>query len=207
MGAPLSAIDEAAEAVARGCVVVVPTDTVYGLAADAGNANAVDRIFALKGRPSDKALQLLVPAADWLERLGTPSNDARLLARRYWPGPLTIIVPASAQAPDSMTSEGTVGLRVPAHPLTIELLHRTGPLAATSANRSGEVTPHDVASIRPLFGDGVDVYVDGGRIEGTASTVVDATGSEIVIVREGAVPASEIMREIMCALEFGFEAG
>lgn len=203
MGAALNAIDEAAEAISRGGVVVLPTDTVYGLAADAASAEAVDRIFALKGRPSDKSLQLLVPAENWLERLGKPSEGARLLARRYWPGPLTIIVRASAQAPVQVISESTIGLRVPAHQLTAELLRRTGPLAATSANRSGEATPQDVESIRSIFGDGVDVYIDGGRIEGTASTVVDASGSEIVIVREGGVSAAEITR----ALEFGFEAG
>ncbi len=203
MGATLSVLDEAAGAIGRGGVIVVPTDTVYGLAAGPDHAEAVDRIFSLKGRPSDRSLQLLVPGDEWLERFGRPSADARLLARRYWPGPLTIVVAASPQAPQAVTSEGTIGLRVPAHGLTRELLQRTGPLVATSANRSGEPTPHDVASIRALFGVDVDVYVDGGRIEGTASTVVDSTGTEVVIVRDGAVPATEIMR----ALECGFEAG
>ena len=194
MGAALSGIDEAAEAIARGGVVVLPTDTVYGLAADADRPEAIQRIFALKRRPVDKSLQLLVPGEEWLERLGTPSGDARLLARRYWPGPLTIVI---------QSESGTVGLRVPANELTLELLRKTGPLAATSANRSGAETPSNIESIRELFGDEVDVYVDGGRIEGRASTVVDATGSEVGIVREGVVPASEIAR----ALECGFEAG
>lgn len=194
MGATLSDIDEAAEAIARGGVVVVPTDTVYGLAADADRTEAIQRIFALKRRPADKSLQLLVPGEEWLERLGKPSSGARLLARRYWPGPLTIVI---------QSESGTVGIRVPANELTLELLRKTGPLAATSANRSGEETPSNIESIRELFGDEVDVYVDGGRIEGLASTVVDATGSEVGIVRAGAVPASEIAR----ALECGFEAG
>ena len=173
---------------------MIPTDTVYGLAAGAEHAEAVERIYSLKDRPSDKSLQLLVPDGEWLERLGMPSADARLLARRYWPGPLTIVVPSAS---------GTIGLRVPANGLALKLLRRTGPLAATSANRSGEQTPSDVESIRELFGDTVDVYVDGGVIDGVASTVVDTTGPEIVVVREGAVSASEIMR----ALECGFEAG
>jgi tRNA threonylcarbamoyl adenosine modification protein (Sua5/YciO/YrdC/YwlC family) len=193
LGAALSVVEAAADALARGGVVVIPTDTVYGLAAVPWNVDAVRRIFQLKGRPSDKSLQLLVPDETWLDRYGVPSAAARALAHRYWPGPLTIIIPSS---------DGTVGLRVPANELALDVLRRSGPLAATSANRSGEDTPNDLQSIREIFGESVDVYVDGGRIAGIASTVVDTTGTRVEVVREGAISALEIMR----AVESRFEA-
>jgi tRNA threonylcarbamoyl adenosine modification protein (Sua5/YciO/YrdC/YwlC family) len=183
VGAALSTLDEAAEALARGGVVVIPTDTVYGLAARFDDATAVRRIYELKGRPSDKALQVLVPDEGWLDHLGAPSASAHVLAQRFWPGPLTIVVASGSE---------TIGLRVPANEVTLELLKRTGPLAATSANQSGRQTPGDIESIRTLFGDGVDCYVDGGRIDGTASTVVDTTRGGAEIVREGAISSVDI---------------
>lgn len=184
MGEALTIIDDAVAALARGGVVVIPTDTVYGLAAKADSDEAVDRIYELKGRPREKALQLLVPRAGWLDRLGHASDEARRLAEHFWPGPLTIVVPGIGGDP--------VGLRVPDHPLALEVLEGVGAVAATSANHSGEDTPSDAASIRALFGDGVDVYIDGGTIDGAASTVVDMTGAEPVVLRRGAVTTDEI---------------
>ena len=203
MGHKLGSVDAAVEALERGGVVIIPTDTVYGLAASANSPDAIERIFEIKGRPSDKALQLLVAGEEWLERLGRPSAEARTLARRYWPGPLTIVIEAGRDVPAAVGGSGTVGLRVPAHPVALEILDRVGVVAATSANRSGYSTPHDVPSIRLLFGEEIDVYVDAGRIEGRASTVVDLTRSGPSIAREGAIPSREIMR----ALGFEFEAG
>jgi L-threonylcarbamoyladenylate synthase len=167
---------------------------VYGLAARADRLEGVERIFALKGRPKDKLLQLLVAGEDWLERAGLPSEQAQALARRYWPGPLTIVVRCGPAAPVAFASAPTIGLRFPSHPIAAEIIGRTGPLAATSANRSGEATPKDVPSIRSVFADGVDVYVDAGSIDGSASTVVDTTGAEPVVLREGAIPLEEIRR-------------
>lgn len=195
MGEALTILEDAVSALVRGGVVVIPTDTVYGLAAKADNDEAVDRIYELKGRPRDKALQVLVPDVTWLDRLGHPSDEVRVLAECFWPGPLTIVMPTDADT--------TVGLRMPDHPLALEVLEGAGAVAATSANRSGEETPSDAASIRELFGDGVDVYVDGGTIEGVVSTVVDMTGPEPLVVREGALTADEITR----ALGGRFEAG
>ncbi len=147
----------------------------------------------MKGRAADKAMQLLVPDPTWLERLGTPTDVARRLAERFWPGPLTLIVRASEAAPARLVSDGTIGVRVPAQESCTAILARSGPLAASSANRSGEPTPADIGSIRSLFGDGVDVYVDGGLIDGPASTVVDLTAPNGArIVREGAISADEI---------------
>ncbi len=179
---------------------MIPTDTVYGLAARADHTDAIDRIYRLKGRPSGKSLQLLVPDVTWIDRVGRPSENARVLAARFWPGPLTIVVPANE---DSGPFGDTVGLRVPAHPLALEVLERAGAVAATSANRSGQQTPNNVASIRELFGDDVDVYIDGGTVDGVGSTVVDMTGAEPLVVREGAISRDDILH----ALGWRFEAG
>lgn len=195
VGTTLSELDRAVEALARGGIVVVPTETVYGIAARADDAEAIDRIYALKTRPPEKALQLLVPNGSWIDRLARPSIQARELAGRFWPGPLTILVPG-------LGAQDVVGLRVPAHPVAQALLDRVGPLAATSANRSGDPTPSKIDAIRDLFGDGVDVYLDGGTIEGFASTVVDMSGDEPVIVREGAISAADVAN----ALQSRFEA-
>ncbi|MGH2689867.1 MAG: L-threonylcarbamoyladenylate synthase [Actinomycetota bacterium] len=177
-------LEEAVRALRRGGLVVIPTDTVYGLAAPAGDADAARRIFALKGRDEGKPLQILIPDARSMSELARPSRSAVLLAERFWPGPLTLVVPAKAG--------GTVGLRVPGHPLALELLAATGPVSATSANRSGEPTPADIGSIRTHFGAAVDVYVDGGHVDGLPSTVVDVTGPGVVVLREGAVPRADI---------------
>lgn len=203
MGPPLSSIDRAVAALEAGGVVVVPTDTVYGLVAKADLSDAVDRIFEIKGRPQAKTLQLLVADAGSLDRFGRPGDEARRLADRYWPGPLTIIVVASDRAPASVTSEGTVGIRMPDHDTALEVVRRVGPLAATSANRSNEPTPAELAAIRSIFAAGVDVYLDGGRIEGRASTIVDVTQERPILVREGAISADEIAM----AAGFGFESG
>jgi L-threonylcarbamoyladenylate synthase len=188
VGEALTTVEEAVAALVRGGVVVIPTDTVYGLAAKADNAEAVERIYELKGRPREKALQLLVPDLTWLDRFGHPSAAARTLAERFWPGPLTIVVPGDAG--------DTVGLRMPDHPLALEVLKVAGAVAATSANRSGEQTPRDLGSIREVFADAVDVYLDGGVIDGTASTVVDMTGAEPLVLREGALTVDEITRAL-----------
>lgn len=199
----LSSLEDAVAALERSDgVAVIPTDTVYGLVARMDRPDAIQRVFEIKGRSEEKALQILVPSDDWLVRLGRPSEVARKLARRYWPGPLTIVIEAGENVPAPLTQGGRIGMRSPAHPLAQEVIVRSGVLAATSANRSGETTPLDVASIRSLFGDNVDVYVDGGRIETRASTVVDVTETSAVVKREGAIPREEILR----ALEFGFEA-
>lgn len=173
------------------------------MAAAAERADAIDRIFELKGRPGSKALQLLVADESEIDVYGRPSPEARRLASSFWPGPLTIIVGAAARAPSAVTSEGTVGLRVPDHEIALEIIRGAGPLASTSANRSGGPTPDHLAGIRSLFGDAIDAYVDGGKIGTRPSTVVDMTRKHPVIVREGVISAEQIMH----AAGFGFESG
>jgi tRNA threonylcarbamoyl adenosine modification protein (Sua5/YciO/YrdC/YwlC family) len=186
------AVAAAARSLDRGGIIVLPTDTVYGLAARAEDARAVERIYELKGRAEDKPLQVLVSRSEWPAELAESSPAAERLARAFWPGPLTIVVAAAASAPGHLVRDGAIGLRAPDHPVVLALARASGPLAATSANRSGEPTPSTIDAIRDLFGSAVDVYVDGGTIAAAASTVVDLTGAEPVIVRDGAITAEAL---------------
>lgn len=190
------AVAAAARSLDRGGVIVLPTDTVYGLAARADDARAVERIYELKGRDSDKPLQVLVSGSQWPSELAEASAAAQRLARAFWPGPLTIVVTAAASAPAHLVSDRGIGLRAPDHPAALALARASGPLAATSANHSGEPTPSTIEAIRDLFGSSVDVYVDGGTIDGAASTVVDLTGAEPLIVREGAITSQALKNAI-----------
>ena len=199
MGEQLTAVDGAAAVVARGGLVVVPTETVYGIAGRP-DPDVVDRIFEVKHRPPEKSVQLLVPGAEWLDAVAHPSSDARLLAVAFWPGPLTLVTWARDDAPPAVvasTGAGrTIGVRVPAHPLALELLARCGPLVASSANRSGEPTPPTVDGVRGVFGDEVDAYLDGGPAPGSGSTVVDVTNERASLLREGPVTA-DMLRSVL----------
>lgn len=192
MGQVLTSVAEVAKVLSTGGICVVPTETVYGLAC-LPETGAIERIFEVKDRPANKTLQLLIPGASWLERFGVASPQARALAAEFWPGPLTLVVGASQEAPAAVSGEGTIGLRVPAHPLALELLELTGPLAATSANLAGEPTPPTIAEISKVFGDSVDGYLDGGYIDGSGSSVVSVVGGEVSILRDGPLRASTIL--------------
>ncbi len=176
---------------ARGEVIVLPTDTVYGLACA---PERVESIFEIKQRPPDRNVQLLVPDVSWLHRAGRASADAEALADAFWPGPLTLVVAASPGAPAALAGNGTIGLRVPDHDVALEVLARTGGLAASSANRSGDPTPATLAAIAEIFGDAVGALLDGGEIAGSGSTVVDLTGAEARILRAGPVSEADVTR-------------
>ena len=191
MGQVLTGVDEAVAILDRGGVVVIPTETVYGIAARP-DAAGVARIFEVKGRPSDKSLQLLVDDASLLEVLARPSEAAKALARAFWPGPLTLVVPANDAAPQAVRTNDTIGLRQPAHPVALELLARTGPLAASSANRSGEHAATTIEGIHDVFGDLVDGYVDGGYIDESASTVVALIDDEPTFLRVGVLSEAAV---------------
>jgi L-threonylcarbamoyladenylate synthase len=173
---------EAAERLRRGELVAFPTETVYGLGADARDADAVAKIFAAKGRPASNPLIVHVPDADAARALASDWTDAAgRLAAAFWPGPLTLVVARAAVIPDIVTAGGgTVGLRVPSHPVARELLARAGvPVAAPSANRSEEVSPTTAAHVAESLGPYVPdlMILDGGPCAvGIESTVVDVTG-------------------------------
>lgn len=183
-------IGAAAAAVRSGGVVVFPTDTVYGIGCDPYDAAAVGRIYAIKSRDRSKPLPVLVKSAREASAIASLGAAAGI-AERFWPGALTIIAElADAALAVPLGLEGGVAVRVPGCGCTLGLLERCGPLVGTSANVSGEPPFSDPA----MFPAGLecDVFVDGGVTGGTESTIIDARGGAIRVVREGAVPAGEI---------------
>ncbi len=195
-------VERAAAAIRAGGVVAIPTETVYGLAADATNPGAVARVFEVKGRPVDHPLIVHLSTAgridDWA---ATVPASARALIEAAWPGPLTVIVPRAAGVLDAVTGGlDTVGLRVPAHPLALELLELVGVgLAAPSANRFGAVSPTTAEHVRRDLGDRLDprrdVILDGGPCPiGVESTIVDCASTPPQILRAGGVAVEDVHR-------------
>jgi len=185
-------IARAAALVIAGQPVAVPTETVYGLAADATNPQAVALIYAAKGRPSFNPLIVHVPDLAAAERLGLFDAVARALAEAHWPGPLTIVVPARADngiAAIVTAGLGTIALRVPAHPAMQALLETTGrPLAAPSANASGRISPTRASHVLASLGGRIALVIDGGATErGIESTIVAATGGPLRLLRRGPI--------------------
>jgi L-threonylcarbamoyladenylate synthase len=182
-------IEDALQAILDGQVVGLPTDTVYGIGVDPFNIDAVARLFDLKGRPDGKPIGVLVATVEQAAEIGQISGDAERLARQFWPGALTLIVTPRVVMADWVGDKQrrTVGVRVPDHPAATELLGLSGPLAVTSANESGGEETMDDRAARDIFGDRVAVYVEGTAPGGEASTVVDATGSRLTVLREGPV--------------------
>lgn len=180
--------EEAARLLRAGGVVGIPTDTVYGLAAAPHRPEAVERLYELKGRPSDKPIALLVPsleAAALLVEFGEPATH---LARRHWPGALTLIVPTVVPLSPWIGDRGlTAGVRMPDSELTLSILRLSGPLAVTSANRSGETPAVTHGEAVATFGETVDGYVEGICPGGSSSTVVDVTGVVPRVLRPGPV--------------------
>jgi L-threonylcarbamoyladenylate synthase len=184
----------------QGGIILYPTDTIYGLGVDARNAAALTRLYALKGRPDNKPMSVLVPNLEITAMLGTLSDDARLLAETFLPGPLTLVLrlhPETALA--TSREQTTVGIRVINHPFCKQLTDAANfPITATSANRSGEPTATTVADILTQFGaaaSDIDLIIDGGTLaSGTPSTVVDATTVPPSLLRAGALPWEEVLR-------------
>ena len=180
----------------RGGLVAIPTETVYGLAADASNEKAVRRIFAAKGRPADHPLIVHLADASAIDRWASMvPRSARLLADACWPGPLTVLVPKAAHVLSVVTGgRDTVGLRVPAHPLTRQLLREfDGGLAAPSANRFGRVSPTTAQHVLDDLGADVDLVLDGGPCPiGVESTIVDCTVDPPQVLRPGGIPSEDI---------------
>jgi len=192
-----TAIEEAARLLRAGALVAFPTETVYGLGADATNGRAVAAIFAAKGRPRFNPLIVHVPDLAGAERIAVMTPAARALTGAFWPGPLTLVLQRRAEAGISdLVSAGldTIAVRVPAHPIAQGLLAAAGcPLAAPSANRSGRVSPTTAAHVLEDLDGRVSMILDGGAtVHGLESTVLDATGDSVVLLRPGAVPREAI---------------
>ena len=181
---------EAVEAVRAGLIVGVPTDTVYGVGVDPTNLDAVRALFDLKGRPSHKPVGLLAASLEQAAEVSVITGQAAELARRHWPGALTLVVRPRVVLSDWVGDEQqrTVGIRVPNHPTAIALLEETGPLSVTSANSSGEPEAMSDGEARAMFGNRVAVYLPGTCPGGEASTVVDVSEGKTIVIREGPIP-------------------
>ncbi len=192
------AIDEAVNAVQRGAIIVLPTDTVYGVGCDAFNPGAVLAVLVAKGRGKAMPPPVLIP--DDGRTVGALAREvppaAAMLMDEFWPGALTIICEAQPSlAWDLGETGGTVALRVPNHPVALALLARTGPMAVTSANRTGKPPAQTADDAKEQLGDSVAVYLDGGPAPlGEASTIVDATGPLLRVVRDGGISRAELER-------------
>ncbi|HYE23372.1 MAG TPA: L-threonylcarbamoyladenylate synthase [Candidatus Paceibacterota bacterium] len=191
------AAQKAASVLSGGGVVLYPTDTLYGLAVDALNKEAIQRLKTLKARETKKPIAVVVPHHDALEEYAQLNDTARALARRHLPGALTIVLPGSGKLPEDILLNGTLGIRIPNDPFSLALAHLIGtPYTATSANMSGLPTPPTVGDILVQFGPNIrhiDLVVDAGpRGDSKASTVVSIVGDQVYILREGAIPREEL---------------
>ncbi len=189
-------IDQAAELLAHGGLVAFPTETVYGLGANALDEIAVERIFAAKQRPYSSPLIVHVPDSAAAQRVVSAwPDEAARLADAFWPGPLTLVLPRRAEVPDRVTAGGThVGVRAPAHPVAQALLRRAGvPVAAPSANRFMQLSPTTAEHVRQGLGDAVDMIVDGGPCPvGIESTVLALYPQGPVLLRPGGIPKARL---------------
>lgn len=202
-------IARAADILRAGGLVAFPTETVYGLGADATDARAVAGIFEAKRRPSFNPLISHVANIEAALALGVFSKTARLLADKFWPGPLTLVVPRTPDCPIARLTSAdldSVALRVPAHPIAHRLLTAAGrPIAAPSANISGRVSPTTAAHVTSEFEDGVELVLDGGPTEhGLESTVIDVTGEVPTLLRPGSV-TREMIEELIGPIEIAGE--
>jgi L-threonylcarbamoyladenylate synthase len=198
-----SEISVALEALARGEIIGLPTDTVYGIAADPFDASATARLFRAKGRPDGLALPVLVADEDTAIQLGEIDERARSLASRFWPGALTIVVARRRDLGERELHLGgdprTIGLRCPASPVARAVLQVAGPLAVTSANPHGRPPAATADELRLALGDSVSVVVDGGRCAAPASTVVSLAGGELEVLRVGALSEKEVRAVLDCS--------
>ncbi|MFY9343194.1 MAG: L-threonylcarbamoyladenylate synthase [Planctomycetota bacterium] len=190
------AVQQAVATLRRGGLVAFATETVYGLGADAESPEAVARVFAAKGRPAHHPLIVHIGRAEQLDRWAADAPpSARRLARRFWPGPLTLVVKRAARVPDAVTGgQDTVGLRVPDHPVALALLTAFGGgIAAPSANRFGRLSPTTAAHVRTDLGEAVDYVLDGGSCRvGIESTILDVSGARPRLLRPGAITSAEL---------------
>jgi len=189
------ALLRALEILQLGGLVAFPTDTVYGVGALAFNGAAVESIYAAKGRPVEKAIPVLIGDADDLAKVSAEVPEIALkLAARFWPGPLTMVVPKHPGLPRAVSATATVGVRIPDNPVARALLRLAGPMAVTSANLSGQRSPSTALEVFAQLGGRIALILDGGKTPGgVPSTVVDCVGAELQVLRAGPITRSEIL--------------
>jgi L-threonylcarbamoyladenylate synthase len=192
------AFQHAVDVLRNGGLVVFPTDTVYGLAAWPYQAEFVERLYVVKGRSSTRAIALLIAHPEELNQVAiSPSKAALRLAKRFWPGPLTLIMSKHPNLPGVLSPQPTIGIRVPNHKVALTILGLTGPLAVTSANLSGQENTNTAQEAYAQLEGRVHLIIDGGKSPGgVPSTVVDCTTKEPQILRSGPISEAEIQAEL-----------
>lgn len=192
------ALGRALETLQAGGMVAFPTDTVYGLGALIQIPESIQALYAVKGREAVKAIPVLLSSADELDWVAiSVSPMARRLSERYWPGPLTLVVPKRPDLPAELSSHATIGVRMPDHPTALALLRVTGPLAVTSANRSGGVSSVTAQEVVAQLGGRIELILDGGQTPGRiSSTVVDCSGHAPVILRQGLISLEDLLQAL-----------
>lgn len=192
-------LHHAVDVLKHGGLVAFPTDTVYGLASIPFDHSSVERLFGAKGRNSNRAIAILIGDLKDLNTISSEmSREAHLLAKCFWPGPLTLVVPGNLSLPDVISPNDTIGVRMPNHPIALELLKQIGPLAVTSANLSGYDNTNTAQEVMKQLNGRIHLIIDGGRtLGGVPSTVVDCVGSELNILRPGPITLEDMQRVIV----------
>jgi L-threonylcarbamoyladenylate synthase len=193
-----NAIQHAIDVLRNGGIIAFPTDTVYGLAAPIDNVESIDRIYVAKGRNTTKAIAVLLGDPDQLDKVAINlTASARKMAEYFWPGPLTLIVPRHPALPDVLAPLPTIGVRIPDHPVALNLLKTAGPLAVTSANISGEDSTMTAKQVLKQLKGRIHLIIDGGKTPGgIPSTVIDCTTPKPEVLREGPITLKQIKKII-----------
>lgn len=188
-------IARAIQILKKGGLVAFPTDTVYGVGALAFDGKAVESIYQAKDRPAEKAIPVLIGETDDLQKIASQVPEmARKLAARFWPGPLTLVIPKRPELPEAVSSTDTVAVRIPDHEVARELLRKAGPMAVTSANISSQPSPSTADEVFAQLGGRIALIIDGGIAPGgLPSTLVDCTGDKPIILREGPITLENLV--------------